>query len=102
MVEHYKLKKWNCVGRRKKLKFGEVDLIFKFGQRLHFVEVKYLNNSWNIFERVSKDQKRHLIQNRVYYSLNYKEFQIESWIAFVSNPGTGPGTSNLDLIHLEE
>jgi putative endonuclease len=103
VVKYYQSKKWVLVGHRKKLKFGEVDLIFKHENSLHFIEVKYLNNSWNIFERISPDQKKRLSKNRVFYSLLYQKFSIETWIALVSfkNP-KDLGTSNLNLIHLEE
>ena len=91
---------WQLRGRRKKLINGEVDLIFKKQKSYFFIEVKYLNSSWNIFERVTFDQKRKLIRNRVYYSLRFKEFNFLTAIAFVGPLISDP--NNLNLIHLEE
>lgn len=99
---------WGLAARRKKLINGEVDLIFRKSQEIKFIEVKYLNNSWNIFERITKEQKRKLIANRVYYSLQFPQWEFSAAVALVSGSNCRFGsakstnTNKLNLIHLEE
>lgn len=89
---------WKLAARRKKLINGEVDIILRRGREIIFIEVKYINHSWNIFERISHHQKRKLVTNRIYYSLRFPNLEIVTAIAFVSSEGT----NKLNLIRLEE
>ena len=98
VIEELVRQGWGLAARRKKLINGEVDLIFRKRHEIFFVEVKFLNNSWNIFERITKAQKRKLIANRVYYSLSFPQFVFIAAVAFVSKDPA----NKLNLIHLEE
>lgn len=102
MIVHLSQRQWQLRGRRIKLINGEVDLIFKKQSEYLFVEVKYLNNSWNIFERITLAQKRKLIKNRVYYSLKFKNFSFLAAVAFVGPKNHKNKANMLNLIRLEE
>lgn len=98
VVRELFIRGWGLAARRKKLLHGEVDLIFRKCNEVLFVEVKFLNNPWSIFDRITKTQKRNLIKNRVYYSLCFPEIEFSAAIAFVSKDST----NKLNLIRLEE
>lgn len=76
---------WQCWAHRKKLFFGEVDLIFIKDDQVLFVEVKSLHNQWMAFERVAHKQIQNLIRNKVMFQLENRKLKVECRLCFVSS-----------------
>lgn len=77
-------KKYNFISRRKKLKFGEVDLIFSFKNEIFFIEVKALHNDWMTFQRLNVNQKNRILKNSIYYQLSNPKYTVSVLLCFVS------------------
>ncbi len=71
------------VGHRKKLKFGEVDLMFQKSQQVLLVEVKYLHNEWMSFQRISRHQKKKIILNVVFYQSMNPKHEVKALLCLV-------------------
>ncbi len=81
---HFTQLGWQCLAHRKKLFFGEVDLILQKEEHILLIEVKSLHNEWMAFERIQHKQIQNLIRNKVVYQLENKHFKIECRICFVN------------------
>jgi Holliday junction resolvase-like predicted endonuclease len=88
VIQYFLNLKFQFVAQRKKLKYGEVDLIFQKQQRILFVEVKTLHNDWMSFNRISKKQFFKLKKNAFYYQMNNKNYEVKSLLAWVKSNET--------------
>jgi Holliday junction resolvase-like predicted endonuclease len=82
---HFTQMGWQNIGHRKKLFFGEVDLIFSKEDQVLLVEVKSLHNEWMAFERIGHKQIQNLIRNKVMYQLENRKLKVECRLCFVSS-----------------
>ncbi len=87
---------YKFISERKKLKHGEVDLIFQKGLIVFFIEVKSLHNSWMSFERITKKQIHNLKMNCLYYQIQNRQLQFKPMLCWVSRD------SQIEMIDLNE
>lgn len=86
--------KFQFLYQRKKLKFGEVDLIFSKSKVIYFIEVKMLHNPWMSFERLGHKQKQRIIKNSIFYQKLNPKYMVICLLCFV-HPNKKIDTINL-------
>jgi Holliday junction resolvase-like predicted endonuclease len=90
LIAEYNVKKlletkgWILILHRFKTRAGEIDLIFEKEEKILLIEVKKLTNSWRSFQRIRQKQLLVLKTNRLLFLLNFKDKEIESYVAWVS------------------
>lgn len=97
MAKTYFLKqRYSFLFQRKKLKYGEVDLIFSNVNHIYFIEVKMLHNPWMSFERLGCAQKKRILKNSLYYQKINPKYRVICLLCFVSPK------NDIDIINLSE
>ncbi len=82
-------KKWHIISKRKKYKFGEIDLVVKREDRVTLIEVKYLHNEWMSFERIHRKQIDRLKRNYIFLTNGeFKNYKTQLMAGFVSHSKT--------------
>ena len=78
-------KKWSVISKRKKYKFGEIDLIVERNQQVAIIEIKFLHNPWMAFERLHHKQLMKLITNFNYLKkIEFRKMDVKLFLCFVS------------------
>lgn len=83
--QYFLREKFKFLFQRKKLKFGEIDLIFQKGKNIYLVEVKSLHDEWMAFERLGWKQKERLLKNLIYFQSQNRQFKVYCYLCFVKS-----------------
>ncbi|EDO7126188.1 YraN family protein, partial [Campylobacter coli] len=78
--EFLKKQKFEILKRNFRSKFGEIDIIAKKDGILHFIEVKFTQNNYEVSERLNVKKYEKILKTIEFYELKYgilDDFQMD-------------------------
>lgn len=75
---------WNLQFYRLKTEVAEIDLVFEKSGEVLLLEVKTLNNSWRVFDRIHPTQLRRLQSNLFLFRRKFRQIKFRAYIVWVS------------------